>query len=106
MAKNIRFHYLYRDSGNYKKFGSKDFLNSNNLSLNEIKSELEKHLIDGMFFYPERVGIEKFEFHRYCEDYSWYEMEYVELIVGRKLDETINDFIRRLENFACQDLQS
>ena len=71
MAKNIRFHYLHRDSGNYKKFGSIDLSNLNNLSLNEIRSELEKYLIDGMFFYPEKVEIEKFQFHRYCDDYSW-----------------------------------
>tara|TARA_R110002050_G_scaffold273181_1_gene417231 strand:+ start:631 stop:951 length:321 start_codon:yes stop_codon:yes gene_type:complete len=98
MAKNIRFHYLHRDSGNYKKFGHKDFSNPDNFSIDEIKQKLESHLIDGMFFYPEKVGIEKFRFHRYCDDYSWYEMEMIEIVVSRKCKESISDFIALLKS--------
>ena len=98
MTKNIRFHYLYRDSGNYKKFAHKDFSNPDHLSLTEIKRELEKYLIDGQYFYPEAVGIKKFRFHRYCDDYSWYEMELIELVESRKITVTISDFIFKLKN--------
>ncbi|MGQ8338945.1 hypothetical protein ACUNWD_20470 [Sunxiuqinia sp. A32] len=98
MANNIRLHYLHRDSGNYKLFGSKDFSNPNNFSLDEIKKLLRQFLIDSMFFYPEKVGIKKFEVRRYCDDNSWYEMEFIELVEGRKGNDTIDDFIERLNN--------
>ena len=96
MAKKIRFHYLYRDSGNYKKFGHKDFSNPTNLYLNDINVELQKVLIDGMFFYPEKVGIRKFLFHRYLDDFSWYEMECIEFVSSGSCKETILDFIDKL----------
>jgi hypothetical protein len=95
MATNIRFHYLYRDSGNYKKFGFKDFSNPTNLSIGEIQAELSKKLIDGMYFYPENVGIQKFRFHKYCDDNSWYEMQNLELLSSGKPKETIQDFLDR-----------
>ena len=97
MEKIIRFHYLYRDSGNYKQFGHKDFSNPTGLSAEEVKRMLEQYLIDGMYFYPEEIGITKFRFHRYCDDYSWYEMEGVEEAEGRTRKETIQDFIDRLK---------
>lgn len=105
MAKNIRF-YLYRDSGNYKKFGHKDFSNPDNLSIDAVKQRLEKHLIDGLFFYPKKVGIEKFRFNRYCDDYSWYEKEMIELVVSRKCKESIGDFLNLLKSsgHGCVDL--
>lgn len=98
MAKNIRFHYLYRDSGNYKKFGHKDFSNPDQLPVEQVRLELEQRLIDRSFFYPEVVGIKKFRFHRFCEDYSWYEMENVEEVNFGKCKESIIEFIKRLEN--------
>ncbi len=97
MTKNIRFHYLYRDSGNYKKFGHKDFSNPDQLSIEQVRLELEQHLIDQSFFYPETVGIKKFRFHRFSDDYSWYEMENVEEVNSGKCKETIIEFINRLK---------
>lgn len=98
MRQNIRFHYLYRDSGNYKKFGFKDFSNPTNLSVEEIQSELFKKLIDGMYFYPEKVGIQKFRFHRYCDDNSWYELENLELLNSGKPKETIRNFLDKFQS--------
>jgi len=40
MAGNIRFRYLYRDSGNYKTFGFQDFANPDNLSLAQVQAKL------------------------------------------------------------------
>lgn len=106
MAKNIRFHYLHRDSGNYKKFGHKDFSNPDSLSIDEIKQKLESYLIDGMFFYPEKVGIEKFWIHRYCDDYSWYEMEKIKFVESGKCKKSISEFIALLKSSfpGCVDL--
>ena len=96
MATNIRFHYLYRDSGNYKTFGFKDFSNPNNLSLEQIQIEITKKLISSEFFYPEESGIEKFKFHRNCDDYSWYEFESVEKVKENTATKAIDEFIAGL----------
>lgn len=101
MPKSIRFNYLYRDSGNYKKYGSKIFSNPEQLTLEEITSHLKAKLIDQQFFYPDMLGIEKFRFHRYLDDTSWYEFESVEEInyhSSHKNRETINHFISIVKN--------
>lgn len=96
MAKGIRFHYLYRDSGNYKKFAHRNFSNPNNLTVEEITQRIRQALIDTEFFYPEKVGIPKFLFHRYDDDFSWYEFESVEEIQIHYLHESIEEFIAKL----------
>jgi len=93
MAGNIRFHYLYRDSGNYKTFGFQDFSNPNKLLLEEVQTRIAEKLISGEFFYPEESGIRKFEFHRYCNDYSWYEFEKLKIVKGKSAKKTIEEFI-------------
>lgn len=93
MAQNIRFHYLYRDSGNYKTFGFQDFSNPNDLSLEKIQAKISEKLISGEFFYPEESSIKKFEFHRNCDDYSWYEFEFIENVSGAKPEKSIDYFI-------------
>lgn len=101
MRKSIRFNYLYRDSGNYKKYGRKTFTNPEQLSIEEITEKLRERLYWQEFFYPEKVGIEKFRFHRYLDDTSWYEFESVEEIKthsSHKKLQTINDFILLFKN--------
>ncbi|MFV0375716.1 MAG: hypothetical protein ACK5JD_00275 [Mangrovibacterium sp.] len=80
MAKAFRFHYLYRDSGNYKTYGYKNFSNPNNLGLEDLVRELRENLISTEYFYPEQAGIRKFLFHRYPNDDSWYEFDWLEEI--------------------------
>ncbi len=79
MSEVILFNYLYRDSGNYKKFGSKKYSNPEKLSIEDMTKKFKMCLIDQTYFYPEQVGIKKFKFHRYIDDYSWYEFESVEI---------------------------
>lgn len=80
MSEVIRFNYMHRDSGNWKKFGSKLFVNPDQLTLEEIEKKIRANLIDQEYFYPDQVGIKKFKFHRYLDDYSWYEFESVEML--------------------------
>jgi hypothetical protein len=96
MANNIRFHYLYRDSGNYKTFGFQDFSNPNNLSLEKVQAKITEKLFSGEFFYPEESGIKKFELHRNCDDYSWYEFDFIEFVSRSKSKVSIEDFIAGL----------
>jgi hypothetical protein len=96
MAANTRFNYLYRDSGNYKKFGHRDYSNPENLTIEEAEKQIRKHLIDGEFFYPEQAGIPKFRFHRYLDDFSWYEFESLENVEGENNKTPINKLIEKL----------
>jgi len=93
MAQNIRFNYLYRDSGNDKMFGFKDFSNPNKLSLDEVQKQIIKKLISGEFFYPAESGIEKFAFHWNCDDFSWYELDGIEFVSETKPETPVEDFI-------------
>jgi hypothetical protein len=96
MATNIRFNFLFRDSGNYKKFGHRDYSNPENLSIDEAEKQIRLHLIDGEFFYPEHAGIPKFRFHRYLVDYSWYEFCELQAVEGRRSKETFGELLDKL----------
>ncbi len=96
MAKGIRFHYLHRDSGNYKLFGHKDFSNPDERQLGELETAIREGLISSEFFYPETVGIRKFRFHRYADDYSWYEFEHIEAIEILHSHPNIEELITKL----------
>ncbi len=98
MTTTLRFHYLYRDSGNYKKFGYRDYANPENLSIEQAENHIRKYLIDREFFYPEQAGIPKFRFHRYLDDYSWYEFECIETIDGNRGREPFSTLIARLQS--------
>jgi len=80
MSEVIRFNYMHRDSGNWKKFGSKKFSNPEQLTFEEIEQKIRENLIDQAYFYPNQVGIKKFKFHRYLDDSSWYEFESIEIL--------------------------
>jgi hypothetical protein len=97
----IRINYLYRDSGNWKKFGNKLFSNPDQLTIDEIERKLLENLIDQEYFYPDQVGVKKFKFHRYLDDNSWYEFESVEILKNgnpkRRVLRSIIDFLIQLE---------
>jgi hypothetical protein len=97
MATNIRFNYLYRDSGNYKKFGHKDYSNPESLALEEAEKQLREQLISTEFFYPEQANIPRFRFHRYLDDYSWYEFENLEMVEGGKCRTRFSEMIEQLK---------
>lgn len=102
MSDLIRFNYLYRDSGNWKKFGSKRFSNLDQLTIEEIEQKIRENLIDQEYFYPNQVGIKKFKFHRFLDDYSWYEFASVEILENSdhimEEMESINNFLVLLKN--------
>jgi len=102
MSEVIRYNYLYRDSGNYKKFGSKRYGNPDQLPFEEIEQNILKNLIDQVYFYPDHVGIKKFKFHRYWDCYSWYEFESIEILDNTNLStkklESISNLILNLHN--------
>ena len=47
---NLKFEYLYRDAGNYKKFGSMVFENPSGITAEEATELIRSKLIDGQYF--------------------------------------------------------
>jgi hypothetical protein len=48
---NVQFNYLYRDGGNYKKYGSVTFANPGNVAVAELAALIQSKLIDQTWFY-------------------------------------------------------
>lgn len=62
---NIKLHYLYRDYGNNKVYGSIIFSNPKQLAASYIKAQLEKKLMDETWFKPELMNIPRLTFENY-----------------------------------------
>ena len=54
---NIKLEYLYRDAANNKEWGDVVFGNTECLSAEEVASRAEPHLIDGLWFVADKVGL-------------------------------------------------
>jgi len=76
----LRFHYLYRDAGNFKRFGFVDFLVS---EIPDLFSELElvkSHLVDGLYFDPRDFLVPDLYFASFDKDldHDWHEFSHLE----------------------------
>lgn len=76
----IKLHYLHRDEGNYKEFGSEIFTNKNQSILSDIENRFKPKLIDSTFFYPNDFGVKKFHVNPIETANDWYEFEKFEEI--------------------------
>ena len=77
---NIKFSYLYRDSGNYKKFSSVIFSNPKDIELSIVEALIESKLILDLWFYANEWKLPEI-FTDMCDfriDPTWHEFEYVE----------------------------
>ena len=59
---NIKFNYLYRDSGNYKIFDYVIFRNRRELNLTYIDRKIKESLINGCLFYPVGMNVPMLSF--------------------------------------------
>jgi hypothetical protein len=76
---NIQLSYLYRDSGNYKNFGSIVFANSSNIELRTVEKHIKNALIDDSWFYAHHWQLPDLRFPDINEsDPTWHEFESVE----------------------------
>ena len=74
---DIKFNYLYRDSGNYKKFSSVIFSNPEEVGLSKLEALIKSKLIYDAFFYAEEWKLPEF-FTDYVDfriDPTWHEFE-------------------------------
>lgn len=76
----IQFNYLYRDSGNYKKYDFVIFANPGNIELAELESLIKSKLIWGEWFYAEDWKLPELflPFFDFKIDPTWHEFESVE----------------------------
>jgi len=75
---NIKFNYLYRDAGNYKKFGSVIFTNPNNIPTAFVDETIRQFLIDHEFFDHEIFEIPSLFYEmQNNDDHNWHEYENV-----------------------------
>ena len=76
---NIQLSYLYRDSGNYKNFGSVVFVNSSNNELSIVEKHIKSRLFDGCWFYAHHWQLPDLRFFDVNDsDPTWHEFESVD----------------------------
>ncbi len=87
---NVKFNYLYRDAGNYKKFGEIIFTNLNSERLDKIERLIRENLIESEFFIPEKWNIPRLSFGTFSSelDHDFHEFESL-----KTTDELITDGI-------------
>lgn len=92
---NVKLNYLYRDSGNYKSFGSAVFSNPDRDDIDLVESIIRDKLIDNQYFYPDKAGIPLL--HSCIDSDMWHEYENVELTAEIPTENmSIKEFISRL----------
>ena len=98
---NIKFSYLYRDSGNYKRFGDVIFSNPNNLTILDMENLIKSKLIDGEWFYAQDWGLPNLHFEDWDEDLDHGFHESESLSYSEELENapiSLEYFIGRLMN--------
>lgn len=94
---NVRFEYLYRDAGNFKRWGEVVFSNPHEVPADVVASMAEKVLIDHAFFVAAKAGVSDLHFAEYNEelDHGWHEVH-----AFQPTDEPPNDVRQRdIEEF-------
>jgi hypothetical protein len=74
---NIKFKYLYRDSGNYKKFISVIFANPNGILFSDLETLIKSKLIWDTWFYAEEWKLPEIftDIVDFRIDPTWHEFE-------------------------------
>jgi len=77
---NIKFNYLYRDSGNYKKFNTVIFANPAGIDLSTLESLIKSKLIDETWFHAEEWQLPEIftDIIDFRLDPTWHEFESIE----------------------------
>jgi hypothetical protein len=72
---NIRLEYLYRDSGNFKKWNDIVFSNCDKISAEIAIEEIRNNLEEGLYFRAEDIGVNDLHFDEFNPllDHHWHE---------------------------------
>jgi hypothetical protein len=88
----IRFNYLYRDRGNYKKWGFVDFKNPTGMEIDEINRRLKSSFDMGCLFNAKQAGVPEVflfnddEYSVNIDDIGFHEYDSVEVIDASRED--------------------
>jgi hypothetical protein len=111
MYKNIKFKYLYRDGGNYKKYHSIVFRNTQNHSVELLNHRLEEVFWSNIFFVASQIKLPELFFEDFPndDDISFHEFDGIELTPEKPndpLNRSIEDFVDevRLESAKGWDV--
>ena len=104
MATTMKFNYLYRDAGNYKKWGEVTFNNSEKMTVEEVSLRLTKAFDSGNLFIAEQIDIpEVFLFPEWDlshDDHCFHEFFSVEISGESPTDKegrSIKTFVEEVE---------
>jgi hypothetical protein len=95
---NLKFEYLYRDAGNYKQFGCVVLKNPTQIRPDTAKDIIKPYLIDGEFFYPDKVQVPRLENYEFEPemDHDWYEFVKFSTTNEKPTESvTVQDFLDR-----------
>lgn len=100
---NIKLSYLYRDAGNYKKFGSVVFSNQQPIQLQKIEDAIKASLIEGKYFIASKWRLPDLYFKEseWKEelDHDWREYESIEETEDVSTDgRDIGEFLQHILN--------
>jgi len=97
---NTKFNYLYRDAGNYKKWGSVVFANPDGLTLDSIRWALQSAFLQDGLFIAEQIRLRDVFFfaegNTTSDDHCFHEFDGVEAtleVPHDKHSRTIGQFI-------------
>ncbi|WP_124703991.1 hypothetical protein [Sulfuriferula multivorans] len=74
---NVRFEYLYRDAGNFKRWGEVVFSNAHNIGQETLDTISGAALpLDGVYFLPDQIGVPSLHFEEWIKvlDHYWHEI--------------------------------
>lgn len=101
---NIKFNYLYRDAGNYKKWGSVVFANPDRLTPDSVAQALQNAFLQDGLFIAHQVRLPEAFFSTggdaTSDDHCFHEFDGVELSIEAPNDSqarTIGQFIAEVQ---------
>ena len=104
MATTMKFNYLYRDAGNYKKWGEVIFRNSEEMSIEEVSTRLAKGFDSGSLFIAGQIDIPEvflyLEWDLSVDDHCFHEFYSIEQSVELPTDtrgRSIRIFVEEVE---------
>lgn len=102
---NVEFSYLYRDGGNYKKFGRVVFSNPEQITLGTVENALTEALLEDGLFIADQVRVpELFLFANgelSFDDHCYHELDAVRAIEKESTD----PHLRTIRQFLSEVIQ-
>lgn len=103
---HIKLSYLYRDAGNYKNYYEIVFSNPHNISIEEVTTSIENHLIGGLWFVASDWQVPDLHFKDEPWDndldHEWHEFDnIVETLELPTTTESIDHLLKRSKEQAC-----